>query len=201
MPIDGDSIRERQKKEAAALESFSRRVEQLRIAYERFFMGIDRVPPAIDHQKLERDLRNSPLVRSRNTALRFQFNNVRQRLLSYARYWSRIMRLIEEGKFRRERNSMAGTGAPTAPPEAKSDKPSQKPGEDARRLFDAWQEAHAKVGKTSRADFETFAARVEAQRTRQVQSKGWKDVAFDVKVDGDKVRLVGKPIKDGGEER
>ena len=192
MPIDGESSENKRQREEAALQDFSRRVEQLRITYERFFMGIDRVPPNPDRQKLERDLRNSPLMRSRNTALRFQFNNVRQRMLSYARYWDRIMRLIEEGKFRRERNALAGSGAPAGPPAEEGGA-----GDRNRALYERWKAAHAKSGTESKTSFESFAAKIEAQRERQKQAKGWKDVDFDVRLEAGKVRLVGKPIKGG----
>ncbi len=196
MPSDGESSENKRQREEAALHEFSRRVEQLRISHERFFMGIDRVPPNPDRQKLERDLRNSPLMRSRNTALRFQFNNVRQRLLSYARYWDRIQRLIEEGKFRRDRNALANTGAP---PGAPAEGP--KGGDRNRELFDRWQAAHAKSGSQSKTSFEAFAAKIEAQRARQIEAKGWRDVDFDVRVEGGKVRLVGRPVKADGAGR
>jgi hypothetical protein len=192
MPIDGEAMEALKKRESESLDAFGRRVERLRISYERFFMGIERVPPHVERQKLERDLRNSPLMRSRNTALRFQFNNVRQRITSYGRYWDRILRMIEEGRFRRERSSLQGTGAPAGVPE-------QAPvaTEGSRKLFDAWQKAHADLGKKSRATYESFTTQIEAQRKRQITSKGWKDVGFDVKVEDGKVRLVGKPLKDG----
>lgn len=193
MPIDGESNENKRQREEAALHDLSRRVEQLRITYERFFMGIDRVPPNPDRQKLERDLRNSPLMRSRNTALRFQFNNVRQRMLSYARYWDRIMRLIEEGKFRRERSSLAGSGAPAGVPVEEDGS-----GERNRALYERWKSAHAKSGTESKTSYESFAAKIEAQRARQKKAKGWKDIDFDVRLEDGKVRLVGKPIKGEG---
>jgi hypothetical protein len=195
MPSDGESNENNRQKEEASLQAFSRRVEQLRINHERFFMGIDRIPPNPERQTLERDLRNSPLMRSRNTALRFQFNNVRQRLLSYARYWNRIMRLIEEGKFRRERTSLANSGAPAGVPME-----AEESGDRNRELYGKWQEAHSQSGTQSKATFESFAAKIEAQRQRQIQTKGWRDVDFDIRVEDGKVRLVGKPVRgdDGG---
>lgn len=196
MPSDGESNENKRQKEEAALKAFSRRVEQLRISHERFFMGIDRVPPNPERQTLERDLRNSPLMRSRNTALRFQFNNVRQRLLSYARYWDRIMRLIEEGKFRRERSSLANSGAPAGVPVEAEDS-----GDRNRKLYEKWQKAHSQSGTKSKASYESFAAKIEAQRHRQMQAKGWRDVDFDIRVQDGKVRLVGKPVKGRDEGR
>jgi hypothetical protein len=192
MPIDGEAMEAAKKRESEALGVFGRRLEKLRISYERFFMGIERIPPDVERQQLGRDLRNSPLMNSRNTALRFQFNNVRQRMASYSRYWDRIFRMIEEGRFRRQRGSLQGTGAPAGvPEEAPADS------EGGRELFEAWQKAHADLGKKSQATYESFTARIEVQRKRQIEAKGWKDVGFDVKVENGKVRLVGKPIKGG----
>ena len=195
MPRDRESNENKRQKEEADLQTISRRVEQRRISYERFFGGIDRIPPQPERQTLERDLRNSSLMRSRNTALRFQFNNVRQRMLSYSRYWDRIIRLIEEGKFRRERTSLANSGPP---PGVAIE--GEKTGDKNRELYERWREAHARSGTDSKASFESFTAKIEAQRQRQMEAKGWRDVDFDIRVEKGKVRLVGKPVKaDGGE--
>ena len=49
--------------------------------------------------------------------------------------------------------------------------------------------------------FESFASKIEAQRHRQMQTKGWRDVDFDVRIEEGKVRLVGKPVRAGDGER
>ena len=117
-----ESIRARNKAVEAELMQFRERLEALRTKYDRYFMGLERIPPERMRSDLERDLRNSKLENSHKTAIKFRFGNIRSRLNTYKRYWDRIMRMIEEGRFRRERGAlenMAGaqrTPKPAAAP-------------------------------------------------------------------------------------
>ena len=90
--------RERQENE---LRQFERRLEKLRVDFDQFFMGLLKVPPVDAKNKLQRDLRFSDLKKANNTALRFRFQNVTQKLTTLNTYWERTMRQREDGTFRR----------------------------------------------------------------------------------------------------
>jgi len=92
-----DQAGEKRKEEERQLAELQRRLEAVRRKFERFFMGLDRVVPGAERDRLARDLRNSPLVRARNTSLRFRFNNITQRYASLSRNWDRQLRVREEG--------------------------------------------------------------------------------------------------------
>ena len=102
MSIDeAGAKREEMEKE---LRTLTQRMETLRKNYDRFFMGLEKVPPGRERDSLARALRSSKLQRARNTGIKFRYNNLTQRFASYNRNWERQMRMREEG--RRE-------GAPT----------------------------------------------------------------------------------------
>lgn len=212
MARDGaDQLRADRKAEETELASFKERLDKLRVAYDRYFMGIDRIPPEQERAKLAHDMRHTRLHRSHNTAIKFQFSNIRQRMTSYVRLWERILRLIEEGKFRRERNAegilgsmmkaeRAGEAAPGAEPDGTgSTEPAAEAPEAARAraVYEAWRVAQREIGRDASVDFESFRLRLEAQKRKHIAEHGWKDVDYTVKVKDGKVALVARPAEDG----
>jgi len=77
------------------------RVERLKSLYEQYFMGIERIPPAILRKEVDRAFWRLRRERFNNTALRFRFQQVLQRYNVYKQYWQRIMRQIERGTYKR----------------------------------------------------------------------------------------------------
>ena len=83
------------------LDDFEEEVELLKVAYERYFNGVDRIPPAREHDRVKLHLRNIQRMRGGTTALRFRTQSLRARLVTYEHYWNRILRQIENGTFKR----------------------------------------------------------------------------------------------------
>jgi len=187
-----ESIRARNKAVEAELATFRERLEALRTKYDRYFMGLERIPPEKIRSDLARDLRNSKLESSHKTAVKFRFNNVRQRMNTYARYWDRIMRMIEEGRFKREKGSLQNMGGPPPMP------PEQAGGGGGgsakeRAVYDSWKKAQSELGRKSDVDFERFQQKLAKQRQAQKDKYGWDDVSYSVRVKNGKVALVAKP--------
>ena len=83
------------------LEQLDVGIEQLRVAYEKYFMGVDRIAPQSLHDKIRRLLRECEAAHPRQTALRFRLNSLRARFVSYRHYWTRVQSQIENGTYRR----------------------------------------------------------------------------------------------------
>lgn len=96
-----NSASTKREQQEAALRALEKRLEKLRVDFDQFFMGIVKVPPTEARDKLQRDLRFSDLKKSTNTALRFRFQNLTQKLTTYSTFWERTMRQREEGTFRK----------------------------------------------------------------------------------------------------
>src|SRR5688572_27136410 len=64
-------------------------------------MGFEKIEPGVARKDVERRFAILRKANIRNTALRFRFNVVTQKFNTYAMYWTRICRQIEEGTFKR----------------------------------------------------------------------------------------------------
>jgi hypothetical protein len=79
------------------------RVDRLRALYEQYFMGIERLIPAVPHKDVERRVYVLRKEQIRNTAVRFRFQMLLQRYNTYQTHWQRVCRQIEEGTYKRHR--------------------------------------------------------------------------------------------------
>jgi hypothetical protein len=84
-----------------ALDNLEEEIELLKVAFERYFNGVDRVPPTREHDTVKLHMRNAERQRSGSTVVRFRMQNLKARFISYEHYWTRILRQIEEGTFKR----------------------------------------------------------------------------------------------------
>lgn len=108
------------------LDTFEEAIELLRIAYEKYFSGVERQAPADRHQRVRAQMRQLEQLRPRSTVLRFRLAGLKARLVTYQHYWNRILGEIERGTFRRDiqkrverrRHAQVETSPyPAAPPE------------------------------------------------------------------------------------
>ena len=186
-----ESIRARNQAMVAELAEYTERLEELRVRFDRYFMGLDRIPPLKDRTDLERAFRTSMLVKSHKTEIKFRFKGLRARLATYGRRWDRIMRLIEEGKFKREKSALSSMGQQGQEPTRRDEDAS------VREVYKSWMEAQATVGKAPNVDFQRFKQKLQAQRAKHQEKFGWSGIDYAVKVKGGRVALVAKQRKDG----
>ena len=166
---------------AGDLEEIEQQMFLLKINYEKYFSGLERVEPLRERDLIKRriaDIHENPI---RHPGLRFKFQQLKARFQSLELYWNRNLTLIERGthpkmKFRaavhdherariRELEARNGT-TPTAPAE--------DPGlaEEQERVL---RERQAQVEREERAYKVVFERYLEA-RAKCGQST---DLAFD----------------------
>ncbi len=83
------------------LKSLEVRLDRLKSLYEQYFQGFERIPPVKQRDMFERDFRELRRQLPNNTALRFRYNTLRQRIATLRTHWNRVVRQIEEGTYRR----------------------------------------------------------------------------------------------------
>lgn len=107
---------------AARLEDAERKMERLRALYESFFLGVERRPPHVPRQELNRLMLETQQLAIRNAALRFRFQTLAQRWTLLTTYWNRTLREIESGTYRRDLQKayrrLAARGQPLTEDEA-----------------------------------------------------------------------------------
>lgn len=80
------------------------RLERVRVLYDLYFQGIERIPPSVPRKEFERRMDLLRRTRFPNTALRFRYQNLLQRFQLLRAQWQRTLRSIEEGTYRRDVN-------------------------------------------------------------------------------------------------
>ena len=83
------------------LDELEEEIEHLKVAYDRYFYGVDKIPPVRKHEAVDRMIRNLLRNPQQSTQLRFRFNTLKARLNTYNQYWQRIIRQIEAGTYKR----------------------------------------------------------------------------------------------------
>jgi len=86
----------------ARLSDLENEIAKLRAIYEQWFQGIERVPPVRQRERLDRQVRQLRREAPNNTALRFKYQTIFQRWITFTQYWDRISRRIEEGTYARD---------------------------------------------------------------------------------------------------
>ena len=88
------------KKELDQLETYRAELEVLRHEYERYFMGLEKRRPVREHERLRRLIRRYSA--GKDAIMRFRLQSLQQRLLSFERYWNRVLKAIEDGRYERD---------------------------------------------------------------------------------------------------
>jgi leucyl aminopeptidase len=88
------------------LALFELNLNELIIKYEQYFLGLEKREPLKLLEEVERYARRYHGTHIINTMQKFKYNSMVARFSSYKQYWNRITRLIEEGKYSRDRFKM-----------------------------------------------------------------------------------------------
>jgi len=83
------------------LADLDQKISRLRVLYDQYFMGIERVEPLMQRGEIAKFFLRSNIPQRGNTAHKFRYRSLQQKFTSFCGYWDRIVRLIEDGKIRR----------------------------------------------------------------------------------------------------
>ena len=97
-------------KDAMELElaELDARIARLRVLYDQYFMGIERMEPTYLRSEVDKIFRRSQVLRRGSTVFKFRFRSLQRRYTAYRSYWDRVVRMIEDGQIRRGVNVMGG---------------------------------------------------------------------------------------------
>ncbi len=180
------------------LTDLAGRIERLRVLYQQYFMGMERIPPLVQREQLERRVRESPLNDVRRAAVKFRFQSLIQRLRTYEVYWDRLQRDIDEGRVERGvvlEGGLRPARAPKAEAEPPPAQPEPAPRDPVETLYRDFLRAREQVGlPVEGITLDAFRLSIERQRRIQAERLGVQDVAFTVAVKDGKVVLQARPI-------
>lgn len=88
------------------LSELDARLSRVRVLYDQYFMGIERMEPTYLRSEIDKIFRRSQILKRGSTVFKFRFRSLQQRYTAYRSYWDRIVRMIEDGQIRRGVNIM-----------------------------------------------------------------------------------------------
>lgn len=191
----------------ALLDEFEEAVEHLRVSYEKYFAGVDKVAPVKERERVERSLRNLEKIHTASTALRFRLGGLRARLVTYKHYWNRVQRELEQGLSRRDLMRMRrGLGGPgrkkvydqEAPTGARSGNGSSEDApvnaEELRRVYEDLVRAKKAAGESTEGlTYAALCRKLTRETPKLLQKHRCTAVRFEVETIAGKVRLKARP--------
>lgn len=171
---------------SAELDQIELKLRELILSYEQYFMGTDKRKrePIKDREALSKALRQFANRRIVQTDMRFHYQNLATKFHSYAGYWDRILRLMDEGRYVRQSHT------PRSDAPAIQQKPAASAPNESDRLFDQLVQAHRSCNlDSSSINRQQVAALLDKQREVIKQKFGDRPVEFVVVTDDGKPKI------------
>ena len=195
---------------AARLDELEQRMFVLKITYEKYFSGLERIEPVRERDDIKRLLRDTGEQPMTNSGQRFRFQTLKARFQSLELYWTRNMVQFERGthpkmRFRADarQRAAAAVAEGSAPADALSpeqERVLQERAERAEReerayrvVYDAYMQARGQCGQSTDMGFDAVRDVLKNQ-VRQIKSQfNCESVKFRVVVEEGKARLKALP--------
>ena len=179
------------------LAQLERQLTTLITRYEQYFIGLEKREPLQlvgDVEKIVRRHANTPIT---NTMYKHKFNMLTARFNTYREHWNRILRLIEEGKYSRDRfisDLHQRQRSSVTPAQGRTQQ--QERDNELDRVFNELREAR----KNCHLPFESLtrdmvAATIEKSRPALIAKLGTEELSFRVVMENGKPKLKAGPRK------
>jgi hypothetical protein len=167
------------------LDDIQQQLKELEIRYEQYFAGVEKREPHRERINLAKRLRQYTNRQIIQTDLKFRYHGLTSRFMSYAQYWDRILRLIDEGKYHRHTAKLKKPAAP-----AKQAPATNTQRQEVERLQQELCEARKACGLSGDApSISKIAAFLDAQREKISSRYGDRPVQFSIDINDDKPRI------------
>jgi hypothetical protein len=170
------------------IELLERSLKELIIKYEQYFLGLEKREPLKLLEEVERLARRYTAASVSNTMLLFRYNSAKSRFVSYRQYWNRINRLIDEGKYSRDRFKMQRHQASEQQAVPVSDE--SQVDQVYRELTEACRLCNV---TTSNITKEAISATLEKHRAAIREKYHCNDLEFRVLVEDGKPKIKARP--------
>ena len=168
------------------LDEIQQAVKELEIRYEQYFAGIERREPYNERKAIVRRIRHFTNRHIVWTDLKFRYQSIASRFMSYGQYWDRILRLIDEGKYHRHTSKLKTTA--TASPASKIS--IIDPKKEAVKIQLELSQARKTCGLTGDGPSAEKVANYLANQREKIRARyGDKPVEFSIDSSGDKPRI------------
>jgi len=170
---------------ANELNATEQALKDLVILYEQYFAGVEKREPVKARERLAIRLRRFANRRIMQTDLNFKYQTLATRFHSYAGYWDRVLRLIDEGRYSRHQNPLP---KPAPLPAAQEDHPRANEEIDAvyRQVLEARRNGKIEGSVPDRQQVADF---LEKQKEKIRERFGDRPVEFRVETLDGKLKI------------
>lgn len=197
------------------LDELDKRITALKVTFDKYFLGIERLPPLQEKEEIHKKVTDMSVRFIRNTAAKFRRDALKNKFLSYNRYWDRTLQQIEDGTFvnhlkkakLRERERLEKTAAPevTKTVESTATPAAARPAAPApaangakpdpiQRIYEQYVAAKKKSNEGTDGLTRDRMASIISQQTQALKQKyKCKSVEFRVVVEDGKAKLKAIP--------
>jgi hypothetical protein len=186
------------------LDEIEQKMFVLKINYEKYFSGLERVEPLREREEMRRAMRDFLDEPIRNSVQRFRYQTLKARFQSLELYWQRNLTLMERGthpkmRFRADSKAKVREAEPELLSSAQVQvleerREVQEREERAYKLvFDKYLEARQKCGQSTDLSFDAVREALKTQ-VRTIKSTYRCDgVKFRVVVEDGKAKVKAVP--------
>lgn len=161
------------------ISQLEQRLGQVKVHFEMFITGRERIPPMKKIDDLERDINRLSPEANKRTASKFRLNNLRSKFASLKSLW---MRQLERKEMGRPMHTLK------ARPETINDQVRKPPS-----LHEEYNKALQQIGDQRRISKEQLEATLKKQRLRLAEKYPGKEFDFEISVRDGKVKLKASP--------
>jgi len=189
-------------KEDLALLEYN--ITRLKVEYEQYFMRVLKREPLTLRGQIDKTVSFYTNQYIQNTSDSFKFRNLADKYNSFRQYWTRTLKMIEDGTYkRRAEDSGASTmKLPPMPKFSTSPEPSvkQTPKKDndkaLKEVYDSYIHEMKKINEpTDNITFDFMKKAVGAQQKKAEERYGTKELNFKIKSANGKVKIQIIPKK------
>jgi len=184
---------------SARLDDLEKKLADVKLAYEKYFAGLERREPIDERDKLKRMVRDLVGKYVTNTQQKFRRSTLVNRFNSYSNLWDRITTQIDMGTYQPDRFKahlrVPGSSANRRPPETdKAGKAAQSPPvkeEPERKVYREFLDARKKTGESLEVTYDKFKNLLDKQAPLLKERFKGKQVGYRIVIEDGKAKLKG----------
>ncbi len=175
----------------------------LKIEYEKYFSGIERIEPLREREEVKRFIRELMLDPMNAAQQRFRFQSLKARFQSLELYWTRNLVQIERGTHPKMKFRADLSATKTVIPEALSaeqievlrqrQERQEKEERAYKMVFDKYMEARAKCGQSTELSFDAVREALHKQVRLIKSTYQTESVKFRIMIEDGKAKVKAVP--------
>ena len=182
-----------------SIKNLDVRLNELKFLYDQYFIGLERTEPLKLRAQVQDMIKKLIGTYIKSTAVKFKLNTLIAKHSSYAKLWDRILKEIEEGRYKRDIFRMKVKDWQAGMRGQKDDKGKSKEikveADPISVLFNKYIDSRKKTKEEINLKKENFAQTINKQVSDIKKKFKCKSVSFKIVVEKGKTKLKAVPKK------